>query len=66
MHGRTILVGQLEIVLDHVQGGMSEKLLEDKNVAAIPQKRDGERVSKAVRVRICHIRSLSNPFDQTR
>ena len=48
MHCGTILIGQLEIMLDHIQGGVSKKLLEDKNIAIVPQKRDGKRMSKAM------------------
>jgi hypothetical protein len=60
----TILVGQLEVVFDHIQRGVAQQLLEDKDIAAVPQKRNGKGVSEAMGRGIGHTGPFPDAADE--
>lgn len=50
MGGFDIYLGNFQIALDHVEGGVSEHLFKGEDISAIAKELDGKCVTKTVRV----------------
>lgn len=54
MGGCYVGLRELQVGIDHCEGGMPEDALQGKDITAVAQEFDGEGVAEAVRVAIPH------------
>lgn len=59
-----IQVGQVKVVFDHLQGGVGQQFLQDKDISPITKKIDSKGMAEAVRVGVLHAGALADTFDE--
>ena len=57
-------LGQLEVVADHIEGGVAKDALEGECVAAVAQESDGEGMPETVRMAVGHPGALTGSVEQ--
>jgi len=58
-----VSVGEMNVTVDHLKGGVAEQLLEDAGIAIVGEELGGEGVAEAVGVDVGNAGALANPLE---